>query len=177
LNEQENFISDIKISALTDTGLASEQTALEVKFKIDGKIREVFVQKNWERAYNKHDNIFRVTINLEIRAKRTTIFSTKLVRKAAFFWTRNPKIQHRIWVQIVKDDMPFYPLSVDESKSLLFDFDKIIELDKGVLNTKSNKIGARITVSWGKHNFTEPIQISGESDNIELNRNSKVVFG
>jgi hypothetical protein len=170
LNDQENFISDIKISELTDSGPSNKQTAFEVRFKIDGKIRDGFEQKNWERAYNKHDNIFRVTIILELRATRKTIFTTKLVRKAAFFWTRNPKIQHRIWIQIVKDDMPFYPLSVDEAKSLLFDFDKVIELDNDALDTKAKKINVRISVSWGRHNFTEPVEISGQSETIELNR-------
>jgi hypothetical protein len=170
LNDQGNFISDIKISELTDSGASNKQTALEIRFRIDGKIRDGFEQKNWERAYNKHDNIFRVTIILELRATRKTIFTTKLVRKAAFFWTRNPKIQHRIWIQIVKDDMPFYPLSVDEAKSLLFDFDKVIELDNMALDTKTNKINVRISVSWGKHNFTEPVEISGQSETIELNR-------
>jgi hypothetical protein len=170
LNDQGNFISDIKISELTDSGASNKQTALEIRFRIDGKIRDGFEQKNWERAYNKHDNIFRVTILLELRTTSKTISSTKLVRKAAFFWTRNPKIQHRIWIQIVKDDMPFYPLSVDEAKSLLFDFDKVIELDNMALDTKTNKINVRISVSWGKHNFTEPVEISGESETIELNR-------
>lgn len=170
MNDQGNFISDIKISELTDSGASNKQTALEIRFRIDGKIRDGFEQKNWERAYNKHDNIFRVTILLELRATRKTISSTKLVRKAAFFWTRNPKIQHRIWIQIVKDDMPCYPLSVDEAKSLLFDFDKVIELDNIALDTKTNKINVRISVSWGKHNFTEPVEISGQSETIELNR-------
>jgi hypothetical protein len=173
LNDQENFISDIKISELTDSGPGNKQNALEVRFKIDGKIREGFEQKNWERAYNKHDNIFRVTIILEVRATRKIIFSMKLVRKAAFFWTRNPKIQHRIWIQIVKDDMPFYPLSVDEAKSLLFDFDKVIELDNDTLDIKGKKISVRINVSWGRHNFTEPIEISGQSETIELNHKSQ----
>jgi hypothetical protein len=173
LNDQQNFISDIEISELTDSGTSNKQTSLEVRFKIDGKIREGFEQKNWERAYNKHDNIFRVTIILEVRATRKVIFSKKLVRKAAFFWTRNPKIQHRIWIQIVKDDMPFYPLSVDEAKSLLFDFDKVIELDNDALDIKAKKINVRINVSWGRHNFTEPVEISDQSETIELNHKSQ----
>jgi hypothetical protein len=172
LSDQENFISDLKISELTDSGASNKQTAFEIKFRIDGKIRDAFDQKNWEQSYNKHDNIFRLTIILELRAIRKTLFSRKLVRKAAFFWTRNPKIQHRIWVQIVKDDMPFYPLSVDEAKSLLFDFDKVIELDDDALDTKPNKINVRIKVSWSRHNFTEQAEISGQSETIELSPRS-----
>ena len=46
----------------------SELLTLDLRFKIEGKIREVFDQKNWERAYDKHDNSFRVTIQLEVRS-------------------------------------------------------------------------------------------------------------
>lgn len=168
MNEQENSISDIKISQLTNSRANDNQTPIEIRFRIDGKIREGFEQKTWERAYNKYDNIFRLTVILEVRAKSNVLLSKKLVRKAAFFWTRNPKIQHRIWIQIVKDDMPFYPLSVDEAKSLLFDFDKVIELDNNVLESKSIKINVKIKVSWSKHNFTEPVELYGQSDTIEL---------
>ena len=172
MNDQENFISDLKISELTDSGASNKQTALGITFRIDGKIRDDFSQKNWERSYNKHDNIFRLTIILELRAIRKTIFSTKLLRKAAFFWTRNPKIQHRIWVQIIKDDMSYYPLTVDEAKSLLFDFEKVIDLDDDALNTKPNKINVCIKVSWGRHTFTEQVEISGQSETIELSPRS-----
>ena len=142
--------------------------ALDIGFKIEGKIREIFDQKNWERAYNKHDNIFRVVIEIEISSGRNTISIIKLVRKAILFWTRNPKIQHRIWVQIVKDDSNFYPLSVDEARTLLFDFDKTLEIEGGLLKAGDNKLSAKILVSWGKHLFTEPQKISGKSDEIEV---------
>jgi hypothetical protein len=150
----------------------SEMLALDMGFKIEGRIRDVFDQKNWERAYNKHDNIFRVVIEIEIRSGRKTILSTKLVRKAVLFWTRNPKIQHRIWVQIVKDDSSFYPLSLDEARTLLFDFNKTFEIEGGLLKIGNNKVSAKILVYWGKHLFTEPQKISGKSEDIEVSRSS-----
>jgi hypothetical protein len=146
--------------------------ALDIGFKLEGKIREIFDQKNWERAYNKHDNIFRVVIEIEIASGRKTISITKLVRKAVLFWTRNPKIQHRIWVQIVKDDSNFYPLSVDEARTLLFDFNKTLEIEGGLLKIGDNKLSAKILVSWGKHLFTEPQKISDKSDEIAVNRST-----
>jgi hypothetical protein len=113
-----------------------------------------------------------VVIEIEISSGRKTISITKLVRKAVLFWTRNPKIQHRIWVQIVKDDSNFYPLSVDEARTLLFDFNKTLEIEGGLLKIGDNKLSAKILVSWGKHLFTEPQKISGKSDEIAVNRST-----
>ena len=82
MNRDENFISDIQLSPSKDGFMSSGLLVLDLRFKIEGKIREVFDQKNWERAYDRHDNSFRVTIQLEVRAGRRTVLTTKFVRKA-----------------------------------------------------------------------------------------------
>ena len=129
-------------------------------------IRDIFIQKNWEKAYNKHDNILRLTIKVDIKNNGQTIESKKLIRKAILFWTRNPKIQHRIWITIVKDDSPFYPLEEEEAKDLLFDFQKEIEIESNKLKVGKNKISVTINLSWGKHEYIEKNEIIKES-NIE----------
>jgi hypothetical protein len=50
LNKDENFISDIQISLSKDSVMTSGLLTLDLRFKVEGKIREVFDQKNWERA-------------------------------------------------------------------------------------------------------------------------------
>jgi hypothetical protein len=137
-----------------------------LNFTIKGMIRDIFIQKNWEKAYNKHDNILRLTIKLDIKNNGQTIESKKLIRKAILFWTRNPKIQHRIWITIVKDDSPFYPLEEEEAKDLLFDFQKEIEIESNKLKVGKNKISVTINLSWGKHEYIEKNEIIKES-NIE----------
>jgi hypothetical protein len=92
------------------------------------------------------------------------------VRKAALFWTRNPKIPYRIWVSIVKDDTPFYPLTEEEAKSLLFDVNKVIELKGSDLNSGTHKLYTDIKVSWGKHAYTQANEIKSRSNDIELMR-------
>jgi hypothetical protein len=111
-----------------------------------------------------------MTIEVGIRSDRKTVMPVKFVRKAALFWTRNPKIQYRIWVSIVKDDMPFYPLTIEEAKSLLFDVNKVIELSGSDFDSGTQKLHAEIKVSWGKHNYTERTEIKGRSNEIELMR-------
>lgn len=165
-----SFIAEANLSKSQDSVRPDQPLTLSLSFRIAGAIREAFTQKNWERAYNRHDNGFRVTIEVDLKSGRKTILPLKFVRKAALFWTRNPKIQYRIWVSIVKDDAPFYPLTVEEAHSLLFDVNKVIELDGGDLDSGEHKLHAEIRVSWGKHDFTEPTEIKGRSNEIELMR-------
>lgn len=139
--------------------------ALNLSFTIEGAIRDAFIQKNWEKAYNKHDNGFRMTIEVDIKSGRKTVMPVKFVRKAALFWTRNPKIPHRIWVSIVKDDTPHYPLSVEEAQSLLFDVSKVIELGADLAG---QKLSADISVRWGKHEYTEPGEVSAKTNAVEM---------
>ena len=143
---------------------------LSLSFRVEGSIREAFSQKNWERAYNKHDNSFRMTIEVDLRSGRRTIIPVKFVRKASLFWTRNPKIPFRIWVSILKDDTSHYPLSEEEARSLLFDVNRVIELDGSYLDSGTHTLYTDIRVSWGKHEYTQPTEIKGRSNDIKLMR-------
>jgi hypothetical protein len=145
-----------------------ERLTLALSFKIDGNIREVFNPKFWETAYDKHDNVFRMSISIALKVERTKIFLTNLIRKAPMFWTRSPKIPFRIWVSIIRDNTPFYPVTIEEAKSLLFDVNKMIEVDINSLNRGKHRIFAEVEVTWGRHNYTEPGEITNVSKIIDL---------
>jgi hypothetical protein len=166
----DSFIADASLAKSQDSVKAGQPLTLSLSFKVDGAIRQAFVQKNWERAYNKHDNGFRMTIEVDVKSGRKTVLPLKFVRKAALFWTRNPKIPFRIWVSVVKDDTPFYPLTEEEARSQLFDVNKVIELSGSDLDSGAQKLHAEIRVSWGKHDYTEPMEIKAKSNEIELMR-------
>jgi hypothetical protein len=166
----DSFINSPTLDKSQESVRPDQPLTLSLSFRIQGAIRDTFSQKNWERAYNKHDNGFLMKIEIDLKSGRRRIAMIKLVRKAALFWTRNPKIPYRIWVSIVKDDAPFYPLTEEEAKSLLFDVNKVIELKGSDLVSGNHKLHADIKVSWGKHVFTEPNEIRGRSNYIELVR-------
>ncbi len=166
----DSFIAGATLAKSQDSIKSGQPLTLSLNFKVEGAIREVFSQKNWERAYNKHDNGFRLTIEVDLKSGRKTIMPIRFVRKAALFWTRNPKIPYRIWVSVVRDDAPFYPLTEDEAKMLLFDVNKVIELSGSDLDSGAQKLYAAIRVLWGKHYYTEPEEIKGRSNDIELMR-------
>ena len=168
MENQESIVSDAKLSLSQDKVKEGESLSLSLSFKIIGNIREIFNQKNWERAYNKHDNLFRITIEISLKAGRKVILQNKFVRKAALFWTRSPKIPYRIWISIIKDDTPFYPITVDEAKSLLFDINKLIELNSDNLKRGNHKLSIDIKVSWGKHYYTNSTNIKGRSNTVDI---------
>ncbi len=164
--------SSITNITLNKAGLTEEQKndilSLDLNFKIEGGIREVFNPKMWEIAYNKHDNLFRMSISVTLKEGRRKISQTKDVRKAPLFWTRSPKIPFRIWVSIIKDDTPFYPQTVEEAKSLLFDVNKIIEIKPNDLKRGNHNLYVDIQVSWGKHYYTEKEEIMSKSDTVDV---------
>ena len=166
--DQASSIVNIVISISDDRVRTNESLTLGLSFRIEGQIRAVFEQHNWERAYNKHDNIFRLTTNVDLRSNRKVITSMKFVRKAVLFWTRSPKIHHRIWTMIVKDDNSFYPSSVDEARALLFDIDKVIELNVNDLKPGKHTLVADISVSWGKHLFSNPCKLRARSNELQF---------
>jgi hypothetical protein len=169
LNKDESFINNIVLKKSHEKSTAGDNaTALSLSFTIKGRIRESFTQKNWEKAYDKQDNILRITIKLDIKNNGQTIESKKLLRKAILFWTRNPKIQHRIWITVVKDEEPFYPLEEEEAKNLLFDFQKDLEIGLDKLKKGKNKISITANVSWGKHEYIEKDHITKESNTEEI---------
>jgi hypothetical protein len=167
--DNSSFIANAILSKSQESIRPDHPLTLSLSFRVEGSIRQDFSQKNWERAYNKHDNGFRMTIEVDLKSGRRTIMPIKFARKASLFWTRNPKIPYRIWVSILKDDTPHYPLSEEEAKSLLFDVNKVIELSgSGHLDSGTHKLYTDIRVSWGKHQYTEPTEIKGRSNEIEL---------
>jgi hypothetical protein len=168
LSNDISIIRDALLSVSYNKIRVGQPLTLRLSFKIGGNIREVFDHKSWERAYNRHDNDFRMGIKLLLKSGRKPFIITNFTRKAALFWTRNPKIPHTIWVSIIKDDMSFYPLSVEEAKSLLFDVDKIIELNDNELKPGIHKLSADIKVSWGRHIYATPTEICGKSNIVEI---------
>ena len=167
---QTSSISDINVGSSHDSIRSNDVLTLSLSFNIDGLIRENFSQKNWERAYDKHDNGFRLTISLVLKVGRNTIDEVKFVRKAVLFWTRNPKLSHRVWVSIIKDETPHYPLTIEEAKSLLFDVTKTMELDSNKLKEGDNEIQVAIKVSWGKHLYTDAVELRAETKVVKVRK-------
>lgn len=162
------MITDAVLSRSRDEVRIGEILTLSLGLKIIGDIREALNPRNWERAYDRHDNAFRMMVKVDLKSGRKIIVPIKLVRKAIMFWTRSPKITNRIWISVIKDDTLLYPETVEEARSFLFDVNKIIELNVENLDSGVHKLFADIEVTWGKHAYTEPTVITAKSNVIEV---------
>ncbi len=153
---------------------------INVKFSIQDGLREAFTEKNWTKAYNNNDNLFKLKYGVKLYStgirKHELGKSVDTYRKASIFWTRNPKLvnpmkEKRIWVQVAKNFEPFIRLTEEEVRQELFDFDEKITFKASDLGTGNHTIGAEINVSWQKHDYTEPFSNKSHAKEIEIKIN------
>src|SRR6185312_6897123 len=113
-----------------------DNITINVKFSITGAIREDFNERNWEKAYNNHDNTFKLKYGVKLHTgglrKKEIGKPLDTDKKVALFWTRNPKLtqmaEKKVWVQISKNFEPLIPNSQSEAQQLFLDFDEKINL-------------------------------------------------
>jgi hypothetical protein len=178
LNLDKSNISDISLTKSKDAFSLDEDIDVDVKFSIQGNLREAFTEKNWTKAYNKNDNLFKLKYGVKLLSggvrKREIGKPIDSYRKASIFWTRNPKLvnpmkKKRVWVQIAKNFEPFIRLTEEEVRQEFFDFEEKIIFKASELGTGKHKIGAEAFVSWQKHDYTEPFSTKSHAGEIEIN--------
>ncbi len=149
-----------------------ERVTFRITFAIDGNIRRVFDQKNWEKAYNLHDKLFRIKIDIDLKSGSKKVVHVGSLRKASLFWNRNPKLPYRIWTLIIKDDTTFYPSNVEEAKSLLFDVEKDVIVNASEFNGGQHDVRAKIRVWWGRHYYTPTCELSSHTNKVSFHKTS-----
>ncbi|MGC1708779.1 MAG: hypothetical protein WA799_03125 [Nitrosotalea sp.] len=173
---EKNTIDKVLLEKSLDKFSVNDNIAINVKFSVTGGLREAFNEKNWERAYNKHDNTFKLKYGIKLYSgglrKREIGTPLDTYKKAALFWTRNPKLtqmaEKKVWVQISKNFEPHVPMNQVEAQQLLLDFDEKIDIKASDLGPGKHKIGAEVYVSWFKHDYTEEFDGKTNSKEIEI---------
>ncbi len=176
LSSEKSFIGEIELEKSNDKFEMDENIAVNVKFSVMGALRESFNEKNWERAYNKHDNVFKLKYGVKLYTtglrKHELGKPIDTYRKAAIFWTRNPKLtrvaEKKIWVQIAKNFEPFIPRTETEAREMLLDFNEKLEFKAADLGNGKHKIEAEVFVSWLKHDYSEATSLKSHSKEIEI---------
>ena len=176
----ESKISDIGIVKTKDEYALNDSIEVNVSFKVDGGIREAFNETNWTKAYNNNDVSFKMKYGVKLTSggfrKKEVGKTIDTYRKAAIFWTRNPKLvnphkDRRIWVQVAKNFEPIIRLSEEEVRQELFDFNEKMVFKASDLGKGKHKIGAEIFASWQKHDYIEVGNIKDSSKEIEITIN------
>ena len=149
---------------------AEETIKANVRFKVVGGLREAFHPDVWTVAWEDFDKIVRLTLKLSLR-ERKGLRSRKLaevkkaVRRASFYWSRDPDLPYRIWAMIVPENggPPKIPHSVEDAKSKMLDIEKEFDLPASLLGPGKHTLVAEATVRWGRRSFIEKGQASAES--------------
>ncbi len=177
---EENYISDVELVKDKDEYSIDETITINAKFSILGKIRDAFNEKNWTRAYNANDNLFKIKYGIKLQSggfrKHEIGTPIDTYRKASIFWTRNPKLvnpmkERRVWVQVSKNFEPFIRLSEEEVREELFDFDEPITFRASELGRGVHKLSADVFASWQKHEYTDPDNVKKQSKDVSVKIN------
>lgn len=174
---ERSYINELKLLPSANRIRIDEPLRLDLRFKVDGHIRNALNQENWTNAYNKHDTTFMIKYTIRIQTgsvkKHDVVEPVRFVRKASFYWSRNPKLpppppKKKIWAMIVIDDTPNLPDSVEDAKSLLLDVNRSVELVGSNIGKGKHKLFAYVTASWGKHLYAEQTEIGAKSNEVEI---------
>ncbi|MEJ2260518.1 MAG: hypothetical protein P8X83_02510 [Nitrosopumilaceae archaeon] len=176
----ESKISEILLVNGKDQYSSSDTIEINVQFSIEGGIRDAFNEENWTKAYNNNDVSFKLKYGIKLTSggfrKKEVGKPIDTYRKAAIFWTRNPKLVNpmkdkRVWVQVAKNFEPFIRLTEEEVRQELFDFNEKFLIKASDLGTGKHKISAEVFASWQKHDYTESDNIKNNSKELEITIN------
>ena len=174
------MISDLELIKDKDGYTVDDDITVNVKFSLTGKVRDAFNEENWNIAYDKFDNQFKLKYGIKLVSgglrKHNVGKPIDTYRKASIFWTRNPKLvnpmkERKIWVQIAKNFEPFIRLTVEDVQKELFDFDESVIFKASELGSGKHKVGAEVFVSWNKHEYIERDEEKMNVDGIEIDVN------
>ena len=89
-------ISEILLVNSKDQYSSNDTIEINVQFSIEGDIRDSFTEEKWTEAYNKNDVSFKLKYGIKLISggfrKKEIGKPIDTYRKAAIFWTRNPKL-------------------------------------------------------------------------------------
>jgi len=143
---------------------------VSVSFRIVGGLREAFHPDVWTVSWEDFDKLIRLTFRVSvglaggIRA-RTVAEIKKGVRKASFYWSRDPDLPYRIWVMVVPEDggPPKIPRSVEDAKSKMLDIEKEFRFPASMLGPGEHRLVAGVASKWGRRSFIEKGEASAKS--------------
>ena len=147
-----------------------ETVKANVEFKIVGGLREAFRPDVWTVAWEDFDKILRLTTRVTLGTqggirRRKLAEIKKEVRKASFYWSRDPDLPYRFWAMIVPEDggPPKIPRNVEDAKSKMLDVEKGFNFSASALGPGRHRLVAEVTARWGRRSFIEKGTLSSKS--------------
>lgn len=158
------LLTDKKSYSISDTIRAN------ASFRIVGGLREAFHPDVWTVAWEDFDKILRLTIRMAVKAQgglrsRQVAEVKKTVRRASFYWSRDPDLPYRIWAMIVPETggPPIIPHSVEDAKGKMLDVEKEFIIPASSLGVGKHRLMAEVAAMWGRRSFIEKGAVSSHS--------------
>ena len=148
---------------------SDETVRINLGFRVIGGLRESFIPDVWTVAWEDNDKLVRLRFEASLRRAgmggRTLATTGKEVRRAKFYWSRDPDLPYRIWPAIIHEDgrAPIIPEGVDDAKSKFLDVVKLFEFPATALGVGSHRISGSVQASWGRTSYLEKGSLSGKS--------------
>lgn len=160
------------LKLMTDKKSYSQEGTIvaNLGFRIVGGLREAFHPDVWTVAWEDYDKILNLTFSTSLLSKRgplsrRLVEQSKLIRKASFYWSRDPDLPYRIWAMIMPEDggPPKIPLNVEDAKSKMLDFTETFELPASKLGMGKHTLSASAEAKWPRRSFIEKGSVSGRA--------------
>ena len=163
------LVTDKKSYASGDTVTAN------LAFRIVGGLREAFHPDVWTVAWEDFDKILRLTMRVSVAVQRTPLDrkvseNKKQVRRASFYWSRDPDLPYRIWAMIVPEDggPPIIPHSVEDAKAKMLDVEKSLSFSAMSLGRGKHKLVGTVQAKWGRRTFIEKGSVEAKSKPVVI---------
>ena len=166
-----------RVQLLTDrkTYASADDIGVNLSFRIIGGLRESFTPEVWTVAWEDFDKILRLTYSVSLGlqrgiGKRKLAKIQKEVRKASFYWSRDPDLPYRIWAMIVPEDggPPKIPRNVEDAKSKMLDVEKTFKIPASSLGEGTHKLVGGAKARWGRRTYIEKGNASLDSKPLEV---------
>jgi len=163
-------LSQVQLVADKKSYSISETIRISASFRIIGGLRESFHPDVWTVAWEDFDKILRLTLRTVLKSQGIVRSqrlggSKKQVRRASFYWSRDPDLPYRIWAMIIPEDggPPQIPRSVEDAKSKMLDVEREFQVPASILGAGSHKLLVDVKAKWGRRSFIEKGEISSRS--------------
>jgi hypothetical protein len=163
-------LTDVSIVLDKGTFSLSEEVGLTVGFRVVGGLRESFTPSVWTMAWEDNDKLVRLMMDTTVSSGKRLGTTGKEVRRARFYWSRDPDLPYRIWAAIVHEDggAPIIPASVEDARGKFLDVVKRFEFPAKSLGKGTHSLTATVNVAWGRRTYLEKGKTSGKSRPAEV---------
>ncbi|MDG6985950.1 MAG: hypothetical protein JRM73_04300 [Nitrososphaerota archaeon] len=163
-------IDQVRLSSDQKSYATGDTVRLNASFKVVGGLRESFQPDVWTLAWEDFDKILRLTFNISVKSQgalssKRIAETKKQVRRASFYWSRDPDLPYRIWAMVVPEDggPPKIPLNVEDAKSKMLDVEKDFSFPASVLGSGTHKVVVDLKVKWGRRSFIDKGELHSRS--------------